>query len=199
MNKYINYLLFGFLLFIIGLIIVNFDLKGYKYVKYLPDDYETTTDVISLELNGNKKYKVKKAKNQQNIIIEKKQINTKSNEVSIEIKHTNTSNAFYVKEENGKKTIVLVDYKTDGLSMKEPNESKLTKGLIDSYGDNVNITLFNESKISSKEDMVNIYDLFVRCIKDKTIYNYNLLKYSKVTIVGSDEALSKIEVVDYAL
>lgn len=41
--------------------------------------------------------------------------------------------AFYVKEENGKKSIVLVDYKTDGLSMKEPDESKLTKDLIDSY------------------------------------------------------------------
>ena len=41
--------------------------------------------------------------------------------------------AFYVKEENGKKSIVLVDYKTDGLSLKEPNETKLTKELIDAY------------------------------------------------------------------
>ena len=42
--------------------------------------------------------------------------------------------AFYIKEEEGKKSIVLVDYKTDGLSSKNPNESKLTKDLIDMYG-----------------------------------------------------------------
>ena len=42
--------------------------------------------------------------------------------------------AFYVKEEASKKSIVLVDYKTDGLSSKKPNESKLTESLIDAYG-----------------------------------------------------------------
>lgn len=166
MNKYINYLLFGFLLFVIGLIVVNFDLKDYKYVNYLPSDYEVSTDTVKLEINNDKKYKIKKAKNQQNIIIEKKQINSNNNDIIIEIAHTSTSNAY---------------------------------GLIDSYGDNVNVILYNESKISSKKDISNIYDLFVRCIKEKTVYNYNLLKYSKVTIKGSKEALEKIEVVDHAL
>ena len=41
--------------------------------------------------------------------------------------------AFYVKEEGDKKSIVLVDYKTDGLSSKSLDEEKLTNDLIDSY------------------------------------------------------------------
>lgn len=164
MNKYINLLLFGFLLFIIGLIIVNFDLKGYKYVNYLPSNFKTSTEVIKLNVENNKKYKVKKAKNQQNIIIEKEENNIEENVITIEINHTETSKAY---------------------------------GLIKSFDKNVDVILYNDAVISKVDDLSNIYDLFVKCIKDKTVYNYNLLKYSRVKIKGSKETLKKIEVDDY--
>ena len=140
MNKYINFLLFGFLLFIIGLIIVNFDLKGYKYVNYLPHEYKSDTETIQINLDSSKKYTVKKAKNQQNIIIEKKEIDTQDDEIiTVEINHTNTSKAY---------------------------------SLTESFDNKVNIVLYNEMIISGKSDLSNMYDLFIKCIKDKTIYNY---------------------------
>ena len=167
MNKYVNYLLFGFLLFIIGLVIVNFDLRNYKYVNYLPDDYEMDTEIIKIKLDNNKNYKIKKAKNHKNIIIDKREIYSNDDEtITIEINHTSTSIAY---------------------------------GLVNSFGNNVNVILYNESKISGMTDLIKIYDLFVRCIKEKRVYNYNLLKYSKVVVKGSAAALEKVEVVDYAL
>ena len=42
-----------------------------------------------------------------------------------------------------------------------------------------------------------IYNLIIDCIKDKRIYNYNLLKYSEVSIYGNEDVLSRIEIDNY--
>ena len=39
--------------------------------------------------------------------------------------------------------------------------------------------------------------MLINSITNEILYNYNLLKYSKVTIYGNEEILSKIEVGDY--
>ena len=167
MNKYVNCLLFGFLLFIIGLIIVNFDLKNYNYVNYLPSEFENKTEVITLSIDKNKTYSVMKAKYNQNIIIEK-EINEsiEDNVVMFEVNHTKTSETF--------------------------NTLKTDKN-------KVSIIFSNNFSVTSKNDLIKIYKLFVKCIKDKTIYNYNLLKYSKIVIKGNSKSLDRIKIEKYGI
>ena len=43
-------------------------------------------------------------------------------------------------------------------------------------------------------DLMDIFDLGITSIKEKKIYNYNLLKYSKISIIGNEKVLEKIEI-----
>ena len=61
---------------------------------------------------------------------------------------------------------------------------------------NSTIVFTNEFNLSS-DDIKSIYHLIIRCLKEKTIYNYNLLKYSKIVIYGNEEVLSNIKIDGY--
>ena len=70
MKKYINLLLIGFLIFIIGLIIINFELNKFEFVSKMPDNFNVITEKISVKLDRNKEYELKKSKYNESINIE---------------------------------------------------------------------------------------------------------------------------------
>ena len=164
MRKNINLLLTGFLIFIIGLIVLNVELSKYNYVNYLPEEYEMKKESFTLKIEEGKKYVIQKGALHSNIIIQRDFIGgAPNNSVTIDVYHTKTSNTFNV---------------------------------ISTEGNTVNVVFSNELKMTAN-DYKELYFLVTGCIREKTIYNYNLLKYSKIVISGSEEALSKIEIKDY--
>lgn len=91
MKKYINLLLIGFLIFIIGLIIINFELNKFEFVSKMPDNFNVITEKISVKLDRNKEYELKKSKYNENINIETVIDNSLKDEILIEIEHLETS------------------------------------------------------------------------------------------------------------
>lgn len=160
MKKQINLLLVGFLIFIIGLIISNFELNKFEMVNYLPDEFETLVERFSIKLDEEKEYELTKAKYNENIKIEKVVDNSLKDEIMVEIEHSKTSAAV--------NAITTVD-------------------------DEVEIIFSNEFVFNGK-DLKNIFDLALKSIKEKRMYNYKLLKYSNIKIYGSEESLEKIEI-----
>lgn len=63
------------------------------------------------------------------------------------------------------------------------------------YGDDVRITFYNELKLKTG-DISKIYNIFLRFVFDKTVYNYNLLKYSNIDIYVNEENSKNIEILD---
>ena len=164
MKKNINLLLTGFLLFLVGLIVLNLELAKYKNVSYLPDNYEMKKETFTLKLEDNKKYVIQKAALHSNIILQRDFIGgAPDDSITIDIYHTSTSDTY---------------------------------NIINTEGNLVNVIFSNQLKFSFK-DYKKLYYLITNSIKDKTLYNYNLLKYSKVVISGSEEAMSRIEIRDY--
>ena len=164
-NKYVNMLFSGFVLFIVGMICLNFELTSFSYVNYLPEGFNTYSSSTKLDVSDDINYKVKRGTHNENIIINKSVDNTLENEIMITEEYTNTSR-------------LNIDISKDKT--------------------NTTVVLSNEFNLY-KDDLKSIYNLVVRCIKDRTIYNYNLLKYSKVTIYGNEEVLSKIKVDGYGI
>ena len=64
--------------------------------------------------------------------------------------------------------------------------------------DYTNIVFKNELNLN-KNDIKDIYELVIRCLREKTIYNYNLLKYSRIVIYGNEDVLSEIKVDGYGI
>lgn len=160
MNKYLYFLFGGFLIFIAGIITFNFEISNYKYVDYLPENFEMNTDSFEIDVNDNKDYEIKKDRFNQNIVIEKVVDNSLKDKFVIEITHSKTSEAYAYFDTDEKDTKIL---------------------------------LSNSMKLYVK-DIKDIYELFKLCMKEKTVYNYKLLKYSKVKIIGSKEILDRIEI-----
>ena len=160
MKKQINLLLVGFLIFIIGLIISNFELNKFEAVNYFPDEFQTLIERFSIKIDQDKEYELKKAKYNENIKIEKKVDNSLEDEIIVEVEHSKTSATL--------NTITVVD-------------------------DEVEIIFSNEFVFNGK-DLKNIFDLALKSIKEKRMYNYKLLKYSNIKIYGSEESLEKIEI-----
>lgn len=91
MKKYINLLLAGLLIFVLGLIISNFELGKFELVDTLPDNFELLVEKLSIQIDEDKEYELIKDKYNQNINIEKVIDNSLENEVLIEIEHAKTS------------------------------------------------------------------------------------------------------------
>lgn len=91
MKKYINLLLVGFLIFIIGLIMSCLELNKFEFVSKMPDYFAVITEKISIKLDDNKEYKLKKSKYNENISVEKVIDNSLKDEILIEIEHLKTS------------------------------------------------------------------------------------------------------------
>jgi len=163
MKKYINLLLIGFLIFIIGLIISGVELSKYEFVNGLPDEFKTNSYTFSLEIDENKTYKIKRNAYNQNIKIKKKINNTLRNELIITNNYQETS---------------------------IPISSTTT------VDDEVKIIFANQLTLKLN-DLKKLYNLTIGSIINKKIYDYNLLKYSDITIYGNEDVLEKVEIVDY--
>lgn len=163
MNKYINLLFLGFLIFILGLITFNFELTNYEYVDYLPDNFAQTTEEYTLRIEEGKKYEIKRAKYNDNIKISKNIDSSLDDEIVIKISHTDFSEIVDLINVNNKETTIVMS-----------NNLRMTS-----------------------TGVKDIYNLIIDCIKDKRIYNYNLLKYSEVSIYGNEDVLSRIEIDNY--
>lgn len=59
--------------------------------------------------------------------------------------------------------------------------------------DKVFITFYNDLFID-KGDTDIVFDMILKGLKEKKLYNYKLLKYSKIKVIGSEESLNKIEI-----
>lgn len=162
-KKYVNAALTGLIIFIAGIICINFELARYKYVDALPSDFTATTEQVNLKTDKNKKYKIIKAKYNENISIVKEIDNSLGDEISIKSTTYNTSVSL--------QTLVSKDNKINLI-----------------YSNNI---------ILGIKDIEKIYNMLISSVTSETLYNYNLLKYSKITIYGNEEVLSKIEVGDY--
>ena len=163
MKKYVNMLLLGFLIFIIGLICSNIELATYTYTKRLPSNLNKTTEKYALKVNKCKTYEIKKSKYNDNISINTYINNLIKDEIYLEIDHYDTSVAkTYIKDE-----------------------------------DNTSVISFSNDLNENNIDMKLISNLIIKCIKDKKIYNYNLLKYSVVRIYANEDVLAKIKIEDY--
>ena len=55
------------------------------------------------------------------------------------------------------------------------------------------ITFYNDLFID-KGDTDIVFDMLLKGLKEKKLYNYKLLKYSKIKVIGSEESLNKIEI-----
>ena len=163
MKKYVNLLLIGFLVFIIGLISLNFELVNYTYVEKLPDFFESEKDSYTLDIKENQRYVFAKAKYNKNITFNKRVNNNLKDEIYIEVEHMTTNNSS-----------MIVKNTKNGTAVVFSNELDL-----------------------DFDDMKKIPSLVINCIKEKKVYNYNLLKYSNVTIYGNEEVLDGIEIEDY--
>lgn len=162
-KKYVNIALGGLIVFIIGIICINFELARYKYVDSLPSDFTTTTEQVSLRTDKSKTYKALKAKYNENVAITKEIDNSLGDEILIETTTSNTS---------------------------------ISLQTIATKNNKINLIYSNKLVLGIK-DIEKIYNMLINSITNETLYNYNLLKYSKVTIYGNEEILSKIEVGDY--
>jgi len=91
MRKYINLLLVGFLLFVVGIIILNFELVEYNFSNSLPNNFDTTVDTLYLSTQTDKVYRIKAGKYNENLKIKKYINNNLKDKVMIEIKHSDTS------------------------------------------------------------------------------------------------------------
>ena len=160
MNKYVNILLIGFIVFIVGIVFLNFELYHFDYVDYLPDSFLTMTDKYKLNIDKNKKYKINRKKYNQNIVIKKHLDNSLGEEIIIQVKHSETSDP-----------IININSSTS------QNE----------------ITLSNELNLDSFDKKKILY-LIKDSLKNKKIYNYNLLKYSVISVYGNEDILSNIEI-----
>lgn len=163
MKKYVNILLVGFLVFVVGIIALNFELVSYEYVDYLPDTFIERVDKFSVKIDKEKDYKIKKAKYNDAISIEKKVDNSLEDEILVEVISMNTSRVNYY----------------------------MTSDKIESY-----LVFSNDLNVYTN-DIGTIFDLVMSCIMDKKVYNYNLLKYSKIVIHGNEDLLSEIEIDGY--
>ena len=163
MKKHINILLIGFLMFILGLISLNFEFVKYDFVDYMPSDFEEIVDSYTINIKTDKVYKIARAKYNQNISIKKVVNNNLNDEIYVEVRHLSTSSS------------------TSTIRNTENGTA---------------IVFSNDLKLKVK-DLKRIPSLVVDCIKNKKIYNYNLLKYSKITIYGNEEVLKNIEVIKY--
>lgn len=162
-KKYVNLALIGLIVFIFGIIGINFEFAKYDYVNALPNTFTPTTNELSLKMDDNKAYKILKEKYNENIFISKKVDNSLNNEILIKTTTMDTSISF--------QTLINNDNK-------------------------VNL-IFANNMIVGLEDFTKIYDMIINTVTSKTLYNYNLLKYSKVEIYGNEEDLEKIEVSNY--
>lgn len=74
---------------------------------------------------------------------------------------------------------------------------KTSKINTDIYFEENEVKIYNEQELNIQpEDIENIINLGVSCISDKTIYNYNLLKYAKIEVKVSSKYASKIKFVN---
>lgn len=164
-NKYVNMLFGGFLLFIAGMVCLNFEFTSFNCVGYLPEDFYTYSSYTRLSVNDSINYRIKRGTYNENITINKKIDDALNDEIVIVEEYTNTS--------------------------------KITTKVTKDKNDTV-VVLSNEFNLY-KEDIKRIYNLVIKCLKDRTIYNYNLLKYSRVTVYGNEEVLSNIKVDGYGI
>lgn len=74
-------------------------------------------------------------------------------------------------------------------------ETAISKTLITTDNDKTKVILNSEIELKN-DSFEKIYNMVIEMIKNKKLYNYNLLKYNKVYIYGSEENLSKIEIKD---
>lgn len=163
MKKYLNLMLTGFLLFIVGIIVFNFELVDYEFVNYLPDNFKTTVDTFYITTEENKVYRVNTARYNENLKIEKFVNDNLDNKVMIEVRHSNTADVT--------SSIKNSMYKTE-------------------------VTFQNQINFNNIE-LKDIYNFVLKCITEKKVYNYNLLKYGEIAIYGSEDSLSRIEYDNY--
>lgn len=160
MNKSVRLLLIGFIIFIFGILLFNVEISKFLYNDYLPSEFGDNLSKIEVEIDPSKEYEVKKAKFNDNIVIEKVIDDSLDNKIIIESSYKDTS---------------LVRY------------------YINSDNDDVEIVLENNLRLT-KKGVKNIYNLVIKSIAEKRIYNYKQIKYSKVSIIGNSSVLSRIEI-----
>ncbi len=90
-KKYINILLSGLLVFVSGIISINFELAQFTSLNTLPDAFNIKTEEISIKIDDLKEYQIKKAKYNENINISKYEDNSLGDEILIKTNHTPTS------------------------------------------------------------------------------------------------------------
>ena len=66
---------------------------------------------------------------------------------------------------------------------------------INEEDDKVSIVYYEDLDIKTK-DFEKIFNLGIRCIKDKTIYNYTLLKYATIEVRVSSDYAENIKFID---
>lgn len=153
MRKHLNLLLIGFLFFVIGIIIFNFELVDYEFVNYLPNNFKTTVDTFYITTDADKTYRVKPAKYNENIRIKKFINNNLGDKVMIEVRHSNTSDVIsYIKNSMYKTEVTFqneINY--NELELKDVYKLALkciTEGKVYNY----NLLKYGEITIYGSED-----------------------------------------------
>lgn len=153
MKKYLNLLLVGFFLFVVGIIIFNFELVDYEFVNYLPDNFKTTVDTFYITAETDKTYRVKTAKYNENIKIEKFINNNLGDKVMIEVKHSNTSDVVSNIKNSMYKTEVTFQNEINYNELKLKDVYKLAlKCITEGKVYNYNLLKYGEITIYGSED-----------------------------------------------
>lgn len=119
-----------------------------------------------------------------------------------------TTDTFDIELENNKKYIISKLKYNDNIIVEKVVNNNVSNKLIfevqhsktsTSYSsvkmlnNKVFITFYNDLFVD-KDDVDIIFDMFLKGLKEKKMYNYKLLKYSKIKVIGSEESLNKIEI-----
>ncbi len=103
----------------------------------------------------------------------------------------------YIISNNGGLRKINVIYDDDLGSYMEVEIKHYTTSSIDTYvreGNKETIISYNQDLKLEFEDIEKVYNLVLSCLKEKRIYNYNLLKYGDITIRVSSEYKDNIKV-----
>ena len=152
MRKYFNLLLCGFL-FVVGIIVLNFELVNFEFVNYLPSNFKSTVDTFYITTEPNKVYRINTAKYNENLKIEKFVNNNLGEKVMIEIKHSNTADVISSIKNSMYKTEITFENRIDfgELGLKDVYSFVLkciTEGKVYNY----NLLKYGEISIYGSED-----------------------------------------------
>lgn len=127
-------------------------------------------------------------------------VKIKSNNIEFKVDYDNKKEYQFIRNINNENIVINTyideEYNDEILVRVNYLETSKLKYLV-SYDDKyTNIVFSNDLNIRIK-DIPAINDLLIKCVSNKMIYNYNLIKYSTVDIYSSKNIIEKIKVLDY--